>query len=147
MYRKFTYWQRHGVPGPNFIEWGFFFGIHHDKTVEAIKKYGRVYGGYEFHRKSLVVNEPELIKDIMVKDFHIFPDHKNFHVGSSKINMSLFFLPGNDDWKRIRSIISPAFTSGKLKSMMANILNISDKFVITLSEFAEKSKNLFINRD
>jgi len=117
-----------------------FFTKHHDFTVQQTKKYGRIYGSYDFRRKNLIVNEPDLIRDIMVKDFHIFPDHKHFHTGSSKINLSLFFLPGNDDWKRIRSIVSPTFTSGKLKSMMTNISDISDKFVINLENFAKKGK-------
>lgn len=89
-------------------------------------------------RKSIVVNEPDLIRDIMVKDFHIFPHHKKLHPGSTKINLNLFFLPGNEDWKRVRSIISPSFTSGKLRSMMANISDISEKFVSNLDKLVEK---------
>jgi cytochrome P450 len=50
-------------------------------------------------------------------------------------------LPGNEDWKRIRSIISPSFTSGKLRSMMANISDISEKFVSNLDKLVEKGMN------
>jgi cytochrome P450 len=106
-----------------------------------VRKYGRIYGSYDFMRKIIVVNEPDLIRDIMVKDFDIFPHHKLVHFGSTKINLNLFFLPGNEDWKRIRSIISPSFTSGKLRSMMANISDISEKFVSNLDKLVEKGMN------
>ncbi|XP_054155184.1 cytochrome P450 3A29-like [Oppia nitens] len=108
-------------------------GPHHDYTLYAYKKYGRVYGSYDLFRKLLVINEPDLLRDIMVKDFNVFPDHKHMNLGSSTVNISLFFLPGNDQWKRVRSILSPAFTSGKLKAMMSHISDISDKFVQSLN--------------
>ena len=134
MRHRFTYWARHGVPGPNFIEIGQTFMTPYDYTEWAIKKWGRVYGSYDFVGKLITVNEPDLIRDIMVKDFDVFPDHKHQNIGSSKLSLSLTFLPGDDQWKRIRSILSPAFTSGKLKAMMAHISDISDKFVNNLYE-------------
>jgi cytochrome P450 len=80
----------------------------------------------------------------MVKDFHNFPNRKNVSLGSSKIKFSIFFLPGNEDWKRIRSIVSPTFTSGKLRQMISSISDISDKFVVNLDKIAEKGmKKLF----
>ncbi|CAG2174563.1 unnamed protein product, partial [Oppiella nova] len=131
-----------GVPGPKFVETGGFMGVHHDYTVEATKKYGRVYGTYTVSQKSLVVNEPDLLRDIMTKDFHIFPDRKHFHYGSSKIDKSLFFMPGGDGWKRQRSILSPVFTSGKLRAMMAHISGISDGLVTNLSEYEKKGQTV-----
>ena len=142
--RRFTYWSRQGVKGRNFIDASGFRVIHHEFTLNQIKKYGRIYGGYFFFDKYLVVNEPDLIRDIVVKNFHIFPDHKNFNLGTSKINKSLFFMRGDEDWKRVRSILSPAFTSGKLKAMMSHISDISDKFVNSLDKY-EKSGKYFNN--
>ncbi|CAG2179110.1 unnamed protein product, partial [Oppiella nova] len=69
------------------------------------------------------------VGDIFVRDFHIWPHHLDFHLGTSKLDKSLFFMPGNDDWKRQRSILSPVFTSGKLRAMMAHISDISDRFI------------------
>ncbi|CAG2180845.1 unnamed protein product, partial [Oppiella nova] len=76
----------------------------------------------------------------MVKDFNVFPDHKHLHPGSSKIDKSLFFMPGDDDWKRVRSILSPVFTSGKLRAMMAHISDISDSFVNNLDDYEKKGE-------
>ena len=138
MYRRFTYWSRRGVPSTKFIELGGFFNIHHDHTKWQYDQLGPIYGTYSIDRKAICINDPDLLRDIMVKDFHIFPDHKHFHMGSSKIGKSLFFLPGNDDWKRVRSILSPTFTSGKLRAMMSHISDISDKFVDNLKDFEKR---------
>ncbi|CAG2172212.1 unnamed protein product, partial [Oppiella nova] len=137
---RFTYWARHGVPGPNHMEFGAMVQPHHEYTQWAYKKYGRVYGSYDLTRRTIAVNDPELLKDIMIKDFHIFPDHKHFNTGNSKINLSIFFLPGNDQWKRIRSLMGPAFTSGKLKAMMAHISDLSDKFIGNMDKYAKSGE-------
>jgi len=42
--------------------------------------------------------------------------------------------------ERIRSIITPAFSSGKLKAMMGSLDELSDKFVQTLSKVVEKGQ-------
>ncbi|CAG2108825.1 unnamed protein product [Medioppia subpectinata] len=120
--------------------YGFLY-VNHDFTAEQVRKYGKIYGSYRFTQKCITINEPDLLRDIMVRDFHVFPDRRYFHLGSSKIGKSLFFLPGSDDdWKRVRSILSPVFTSGKLRAMMRNISGISDKFVNNLSRFAEQGE-------
>ena len=136
-----------GLPGPDFFQYKGFFKVHHDWTLEQVKKYGKLYGSYVLTKKLIVINEPDLLRDIMVKDFHIFPDRREFHMGSSKIAKSLFFMPGNDDWKRVRSILSPVFTSGKLRAMMAHISGVSDRFVNNLDEFEKNGKfmNHFID--
>ena len=140
MINRFTYWARKGVPGPCRTEIEGLISIVHDYLLTGNKKYGRVYGSYFLYRKWIIVNEPQLIRDIMTKDFHIFPDHYNMNMGSSKLQKALFFLKGNDEWKRIRSVVTPAFTSGKLRAMMSNISQIADRFVENLENFAEKGK-------
>ncbi|CAG2102535.1 unnamed protein product [Medioppia subpectinata] len=62
------------------------------------------------------------------------------HLGSSKLGQSLFFMPGNDDWKRVRSILSPVFTSGKLRAMMGRIGGIADKLVQILIELEKNGR-------
>lgn len=111
-HRCYTYWSRHGVPGSDYIRLGGFIKQHHIFCKEQQQKYGKIYGYYQFFSKGLVINDPDLVRDIMVRDFHIFPDHRHIHMGSDHIALNLFNLPGDDRWKRIRSIISPAFSSG-----------------------------------
>ncbi|GFY50042.1 cytochrome P450 3A11, partial [Trichonephila inaurata madagascariensis] len=40
------------------------------------QKYGRIYGHFEGIRPVLSVADPTLLRDILVKDFHIFPQRR-----------------------------------------------------------------------
>ncbi|CAG2115328.1 unnamed protein product, partial [Medioppia subpectinata] len=141
--RQWTYWARQGLPSKNHPDVVGFFKNHHEWTLEQVNKYGRVYGTYTMITSpAIIVSEPDLLRDITTKDFSNFPDRRHFHTGSSPIGQSLFLMPGNDDWKRQRSILSPAFTSGKLRAMMAQIDDISDKLVVNLNEFARKGETV-----
>lgn len=64
----------------------------------------------------LTVAEPELVKDILVKDFHNFVDRRHLTTFHEIVNLNLFFVLGQQ-WKRIRTIVSPSFSNTKLKSM------------------------------
>ena len=97
------------------------------------EKYGRVYGGYTLAYDFLVINEPELIRQVFVKNFDIFPDRIVGSLGPSpKVNKMVVFMDGNEDWRRIRSVLTPAFTSRKIKSLMPYISEISDELVKNL---------------
>jgi len=56
-------------------------------------------------RPVLMIGEPELIKEMNIKDFHIFVDHNDITTGDTLNDRSLFNLFG-DDWKKMRSIVS-----------------------------------------
>jgi hypothetical protein len=56
-------------------------------------------------RPVLVVADPQLIKDMNIKDFHIFVDRNDITTGDPLNDRSLVNLFG-DDWKNLRSIVS-----------------------------------------
>ncbi len=55
-------------------------------------------------RTVLVLAEPEIIKDINIKDFHLFVDRNDLLTGDPMNDRSLFNLFG-DEWKKMRSIV------------------------------------------
>ncbi|CAG2168028.1 unnamed protein product, partial [Oppiella nova] len=113
-------------------------------SMNSYRKYGRIYGSYLFCNKWLMINDAKLIRDIMVKDFHIFPNRYDMNLGVSPLQKMLFFMKGDDHWKRIRAIVSPAFTTGKLRSMMDSISGIADRFVTNLDTFARNGQTVDI---
>ena len=65
----------------------------------------------------------------MIKDFHLFVNKTKFRTYDELWNQNLFNAEG-EAWKRIRTITSPTFTSGKLKGMH-RLMNICvDKLIV-----------------
>lgn len=89
----------------------------------------KYFGMYIFHNPILVINDAELIRLILVKDFQHFADrgiHSNLNVDPMSFN--LFRLPG-EKWRHLRTKLSPIFTSGKLKQLYPLLLEVSDELL------------------
>lgn len=94
---------------------------------------GHRYGGfYQMRTPYLMIRDPELINHVFRKDFESFPDrgiHTDIEV--NPLSNNLFFMD-NPKWKVIRSKMSPAFTSGKLKQMYVQIRECGDAMMVDL---------------
>ena len=55
-------------------------------------------------RPTLMIADPEYIKDMNIKDFHLFVDRNDLVTGDVMQDRSLFNLFG-DEWKKMRSIV------------------------------------------
>ncbi len=87
----------------------------------------------------------DLARDILIRDFDHFCDRRSFDQDeSTEVNRyaanMLLTLKG-DKWRRVRNIMSPAFTSGKLKAMVPFIQKVLWRLsltttTITMSTFA-----------
>ena len=88
----------------------------------------------------LVVAEPQLIKDICVKDFNNFIDRGNTSFGHPMFDRSLLLVSG-EEWKQTRTIVSPTFSSGKMRRMHVLV----EECVKRLDKFLEKTVNIEID--
>ncbi|GAB6022642.1 hypothetical protein CHUAL_006736 [Chamberlinius hualienensis] len=88
------------------------------KDLENSKKYGKVYGFYEGRKPYLMISDLDMIKAILVKDFDHFVDRRKMPLGG-KSRLAKPFLTNltGDEWKSARAVLSPTFTSGKLRQM------------------------------
>nr|APH81390.1 cytochrome P450 CYP3026B2 [Tigriopus kingsejongensis] len=138
---KIQYWNRRGVPGPSDAAFPLGNDFLFTKPVilrqrnmgyviedqysqfKHLSYYG-VYG--PFGAPTLVINDPNLLKLILVKDSRHFLDRfgdLNPYGGDSDVftdkiwQKQLLFLQG-DLWKDVRSTFSPIFSSSKIKFMM-----------------------------
>ncbi len=88
-------------------------------------------GTFSFGRPVLVVNDLDATRRVLISDFDHFADrrHVDFHqdTEASKIMGRMLTVLTGDRWKRVRSALSPAFTSGKLKAMMPLINKVETK--------------------
>lgn len=86
------------------------------------------YVGYYmfFGEAVLIVKDPELIKRILIKEFDSFHDRRpfrldpeaNFYLSKMLVNLS------GQEWKTMRSLLTPAFTSGRLKQMLPTMMEV-----------------------
>lgn len=117
---RFRYWKDRGVNGPTPVfllgnsldEWRTKW---HERDLDRIRKYGRVFGIFQGLTPVLVVADPVLLQDILVSNFAAFSDRprESFHkVLSQELN-----TVNGIRWKEMRSAISPAFASNKMRPM------------------------------
>ncbi|XP_047994965.1 cytochrome P450 9e2-like [Leguminivora glycinivorella] len=106
----------------------------------------RFVGNFEFIKPVIFIRDIELIKKVTVKDFEYFLDHRTFV--SEDIDplfgRNLFSLKGQE-WKDMRSTLSPAFTSLKMKHMLPFIVEVGNQMVISLDRQLKESKRGYID--
>ncbi|KAJ8728448.1 hypothetical protein PYW08_016833 [Mythimna loreyi] len=105
----------------------------------------RFVGRYEFTREAVVIRDIELLKKITVKDFEYFLDHSVIGIESS-FGRSLFFLKG-EEWKEMRSALSPAFTSSKISLMVPFMVEVGDQMICTLKKQITNSRDNYVDVD
>jgi len=74
-------------------------------------------GYYLGRRASLVILDPDIIKCIMIKDFNHFTDRQTMKFRTSEYITEMLINLRGSKWKRMRGQLTPAFTSGKLRTM------------------------------
>ena len=146
--RGFADLTKLNVPGPkpipyfgNFLELRKYNGLH-EMHLDYIKKYGKVFSFCFGSRPSLVVADPELVKQIMVKEF---PNFRNrFQVLQPAKFFSKIVANARDaTWKRIRNTLTPTFSAGKMKLMIPLIEKSCDTLVVKLGEIADSGELRF----
>ncbi|XP_064109319.1 cytochrome P450 9e2-like [Macrobrachium nipponense] len=109
---------------------------------EVYRKHGgsTFCGYYEFLQPILLVGDPELAKLILIKDFDHFVDRRTFTFPLEEDDVGNHFLTNatGAHWKGIRSVLSPSFTSGRLKGMFPLVADKADKLVDYLLKLREE---------
>ncbi|GBN60421.1 Lithocholate 6-beta-hydroxylase, partial [Araneus ventricosus] len=143
--RNDDYWQKRGVPfAPRISFIGLMFKLAFNDITELLKDmankpFGKVFGSFEGSLPTVVVAEPDLLRDILVKDFHIFPYRRPMMTGDPVADSMVSLMIG-EDWKRVRTIITPAFTSKRMRQMSSIIDECSKSVVEVCEEYCEKGK-------
>ncbi|KAI1883397.1 hypothetical protein AGOR_G00231020 [Albula goreensis] len=118
-----------------------FFGVH----AELINKYGKVCGYYLGRRPVVVVADPDMLRQIMVKEFSSFPNRMTIRAATKPMSESLLLLK-DERWKRVRSILTPSFSSARMKEMVPLIHAATDTLMGNLQGFAQSGESFDIHR-
>ncbi|KAF4524104.1 hypothetical protein B566_EDAN007687 [Ephemera danica] len=86
---------------------------------------------------SLLIHDPDLIKNIIVKDFSHFTDHglKFSEDADPLLARNLFNIRGQH-WKNMRTKLTPVFTSGRMKTMFPMVLKCAQNLEAFLENVA-----------
>ncbi|XP_067136945.1 cytochrome P450 3A8-like isoform X2 [Centruroides vittatus] len=147
--RNFGFWKNRGIPEvPPMILTGSV-GVDF-KTNQGVleqqwyNKYGKVFGIYEGSNPALMVGEPELLKNILVKDFYAFSEQRRVRFGDPILDR-VFVLQSYERWKELRNIISPAFTSGKLRMMVKDSNYCAQGLLENFIQIARENREVVVN--
>ena len=100
--------------------------------------------GFLGQSKSIMVIDPNFIKQIFIKDFDYFTNKRKFDLGNKYLDNALFLLEG-DSWRKARHASTPVFTSGKLKKMSKLMKKVADDLVTQLDKFASTGEEVDAN--
>ncbi|XP_073964527.1 cytochrome P450 6k1-like [Choristoneura fumiferana] len=144
--KKLSYWSDRGVNQLSDSHWlfgdfkdGILFrtapGSHLGEIYKKAKDDWKVLGFYIFHKPCLMLRDPDVIKQILIRDFDNFAD-RNFAGTQEKdsIGMRNLFGIRNPAWKYLRQKISPTLTKAKLKQMLPLMLETGEPML----EYLEK---------
>jgi cytochrome P450 family 6 len=110
-------------------------------------KDSKILGIYIMYRPILLANDPELVQDIMIRDFTSFHDRPiTFDEKKDPLSGHLFSISGQK-WRDLRVKLSPTFTSGKLKAMFPIIKNCGKTLEVYLANSVKNGADVFELRD
>lgn len=149
--KKYSYWADRGVPS---IPGKFPFGnigdlgrkIHTSdlfkKMYDEHKGKGPGVGIYFITSPTFLITEPDLVKEVLVKNFDSFHDRGIFfNEKVDPLNENIFFLKGQR-WKELRAKVTPIFTTGKIKMMFDTVANVADGLVDFLEPAARNREEV-----
>lgn len=142
--RRFQYWEKRGVP--YLKAQSIIFGNDSDVVFGRIslpdiiqRNYNELaphrFGGvFSFYNPILYIRDPELIGNILTKDFNHFVDRGHDFVNKGEpLTMHLFNLNG-DEWKLMRAKLTHTFTPGKMKLMFDLVKDCADELKSVIIE-------------
>lgn len=147
IYRQQTYWKNNNVPyvktsafsGPslNFLFRKTSF-IDYSNYLYNYNPNVKYIGTMDFTSPNILVRDPELIREVSIKNFEHFTDHRSIITEDADpmFAKNVFSLRG-ERWREMRTILTPSFTASKMKFIFQLTSKCSQQFVDYLCEHPE----------
>uniref|UniRef100_UPI003AACA201 thromboxane-A synthase-like n=1 Tax=Centroberyx gerrardi TaxID=166262 RepID=UPI003AACA201 len=119
-----------------------------DPLIDLIKTYGRVCGYYMGRSPVVLVADPDILKQVMVKESSSFPNRiseKMFAFSTKPMRDSLLVLR-DEHWKKVRGRFTPSFSAAKMKEMVPLINTAINSLMNNLNAYAESGEAFDIHR-
>ena len=147
---KQSYFRRLGIPGPKPVP---FLGVlpelrkkgSMEMDIELVKRYGKCFGVYMGNAPSLMVSDPEMIRQICIKEFATFTNRSEMIRPPEGWRKTLISALG-DDWKFLRKTLSPAFSTMKIRNMCQMLDGCLDTFIDCLDRKLEETDTVDVQK-
>nr|XP_060632848.1 thromboxane-A synthase [Anolis sagrei ordinatus]XP_060632849.1 thromboxane-A synthase [Anolis sagrei ordinatus] len=111
-----------------------------------INEYGPACGYYIGHRMFIVISEPDMIKRILKEEFQNFTNRMAVDLASKPFADSILILR-NGRWKDVRGLLTPAFSTPRIKEMAPLINQACDILLSNLKVYADSGRAFDIQRN
>ncbi|XP_029170357.1 cytochrome P450 9e2-like [Nylanderia fulva] len=150
-FKNLIYFKKHGVPyktplpilgnmGPSIFRLQSIADLV--KNTYDLHPEAKYVGLFDMIGPLIVIRDRDLIKSIVLKNFDLFPDRRTFIEAHQDplFGKNLFALK-EERWRQERPLLTPAFTSSKMKSMFKLMSEYGAEFSNNLTQLpAEKRK-------
>uniref|UniRef100_H9G6A7 Cytochrome P450 3A n=1 Tax=Anolis carolinensis TaxID=28377 RepID=H9G6A7_ANOCA len=139
----YNFFKKLGIPGPRPLPFIGTF-LEYNKGVldfdeRCRQKYGKIWGFFDGRQPVMAIMDPVIIKTILVKECYThFTNRRDFGLNG---DFDASVLVAQDEhWKRIRTVLSPNFTSGRLKEMLPIINHYGEMLVKNVQKKGENGE-------
>lgn len=144
----YSYWKRKGLAH---LQPSFPFGDFHDaflqqkSVAENVKDlYNKssapVLGAYMGLKAIVIPRDPRIIQHMLVKESFNF-SHRGINANEDVDKMvSNLFLQNGEKWRDSRRMLSPAFTTGRLKEMFDTIVKCADSLHEHIGQYVKSGE-------
>ncbi|KAK4324074.1 hypothetical protein Pmani_005259 [Petrolisthes manimaculis] len=150
--RRHSYWSSQGISSPPSLPFighlhkivtltNYRWELLHELYNEFYQE--KCFGMYECFKPVLIIRDPDLLKNLLVKDFSHFTDRRAFGDQEGSLMNEMLANKNGEGWKILRSIMSPTFSSGKMKRMFPLVCQNVQTFISACLE--EAKQNEYVN--
>ncbi|XP_066496516.1 cytochrome P450 3A21-like [Tiliqua scincoides] len=139
----YNFFRKLDIPGP--MPLPFIGTFHHYRhgilefDQKCYEKYGKIWRFFDGRQPMMAILEPTMLKTILVKEFYTtFTNRRDFRLNGD-LDTAITIVQ-DDHWKRIRTVLSPNFTSGRMKEMMPIINHYGENLVKNVQRKVDKDE-------
>ena len=147
---KQSYFRKLGIPGPKPVP---FFGVLPElrkngtleMDIDLVRRYGKCFGVYLGNAPSLMVSDPEMIRQICIREFPTFTNRSEIVKPPNSWRKTLISAL-DDDWKFLRGTLSPTFSTAKIRNMCLILGGCLDTFIDCLDKRLEETNTVDVQK-
>jgi cytochrome P450 len=111
--------------------------------IEMYKQFKdkKLYGVYTARTPVMMIKDCDMIKDILVKSFNSFVNRRKLFDFDGPFKDNMLNMKG-DEWKHVRNVVSPTFSSARVKRMSQHVERHSQRLVEMLRTKQEKNEDV-----